>query len=260
MSIYDSKLWFSDLDEIIKTLPELSMLSGQRVMITGCTGLIGSAVADVLIRWNETHDEKVELLLAGRDEKRVRDRFAPFFERDWLTFCHYDAASYDNRIEESCDYIIHGAGNGTPGKIIAEPVETMISNFEGMRFLLDYARKHAVKRCVFISSSEVYGQSESDKPRKLGDYGGIDILDPRSSYSIGKQAAETLCVSYFHEYGVQSSIIRPGHVYGPTATAADNRVSQVWAFNAARGEDIVMKSDGAQIRSYCYCLDCAAAI
>jgi nucleoside-diphosphate-sugar epimerase len=28
----------------------------------------------------------------------------------------------------------------------------------------------------------------------------------------------------------------------------------------AYGEDITMKSDGKQIRSYCYCLDCASAI
>lgn len=31
-------------------------------------------------------------------------------------------------------------------------------------------------------------------------------------------------------------------------------------YNAADGKDIIMKSDGAQIRSYCYMLDCASAI
>jgi nucleoside-diphosphate-sugar epimerase len=37
-------------------------------------------------------------------------------------------------------------------------------------------------------------------------------------------------------------------------------VSSAWAYAVAAGEDIVMKSDGSQIRSYCYCLDCASAI
>ena len=56
------------------------------------------------------------------------------------------------------------------------------------------------------------------------------------------------------------SIVRPGHIYGPTATRKDNRVSTAFAYNASDGKDIIMKSDGAQIRSYCYMLDCASAI
>ena len=86
------------------------------------------------------------------------------------------------------------------------------------------------------------------------------MLNPRNSYSISKCAAETLCASYYDEYGVDSVIIRPGHIYGPTAQETDNRVSSAWAYCVARGKDIVMKSDGSQIRSYCYCLDSASAI
>ena len=67
-------------------------------------------------------------------------------------------------------------------------------------------------------------------------------------------------MSYSDEYGVESVIIRPGHIYGPTASQKDNRVSSAWAYSVARGENIVMKSDGAQIRSYCFCLDCASAV
>ncbi len=105
-----------------------------------------------------------------------------------------------------------------------------------------------------------YGKKENDRPSKVDEYGGIDILNPRSSYSIGKCAAETLCVSYYDEYGVESVIVRPGHIYGPTAVKSDNRVSSIWSYAAASGKDIIMKSDGTQIRSYCYCLDCASAI
>ena len=69
-----------------------------------------------------------------------------------------------------------------------------------------------------------------------------------------------MCASYADEYGVDSVIVRPGHIYGPTAVQSDNRVSSAWAYSVARREDIIMKSDGAQVRSYCYCLDCASAI
>ena len=260
MNIYDSKIWICDLDETIIALPELDELARKSVMVTGSTGLICSAVIDVLIRWNETHDEKITILAAGRSEKKIRERFSPYNSKEWFDIVPYDASSIVNKLDLPCDYIIHGASNASPDKILTQPVETMLGNFLGMKFLLDYAKRKGVGRVLQISSSEVYGKKDSDKPRKINDYGWIDILNPRSSYSIGKCATETLCVSYADEYGVDSVIIRPGHVYGPTAVESDNRVSSAWAYAAAREEDIIMKSDGSQIRSYCYCLDSASAI
>lgn len=260
MQLYDSKLWVSDINETIATLPELEELAGKSVLITGCTGLICSAVVDVLILWNETHQEKIKILAAGRSEKKVDERFVPYPKEGWFTFVPYDASSTENELNIPCDYIIHGASNASPSKIVREPVETMLSNFMGVKYLLDYAKVKGVKRILYISSSEVYGRKDHDKPSKIDEYGWIDLLNPRSSYSIGKCAAETMCASYFDEYGVESVIIRPGHIYGPTAVKSDNRVSSAWAYDVAQGKSIVMKSDGSQVRSYCYCLDSASAI
>lgn len=260
MNIYDSKLWISDLDETIAALPELNDLAGKSVMVTGCTGLICSAVVDVLICWNETHNEKIKILAAGRNEKKVEARFSPYTDSNWFTFVPYDASSTENDLTLPCDYIIHGASNASPNKIVKEPVETMLSNVLGMKYLLDYAKGKGTKRVLYISTSEVYGRKEHNNPSKINEYGWIDLLNSRNSYSIGKCAAETMCASYADEYGVESVIIRPGHIYGPTAVESDNRVSSAWAYDVARGKDIVMKSDGSQIRSYCYCLDSASAI
>lgn len=259
MNLYHSKLWMSDLDETIAALPELAELEGRSVMITGCSGLICSAVIDVLIRWNETHSGQIHIIAAGRNLLRIAERFSPFSSKGYFSAFEYDATR-ENDFCYSCDYIIHGASNASPNKIIREPVETMVGNFMGMKHLLDYAIQQKIRRVLYISTSEVYGHKLHDRPSREGEYGGIDLLNPRSSYSIGKCAAETLCASYADEYGVDSVIIRPGHIYGPTAMTTDNRVSSDWAWAAARGEDIVMKSDGSQIRSYCYCLDCASAI
>lgn len=260
MDIYDSELWISDLDETLQELPELNGLAGQRVMITGCTGLICSAVVDLLIRWNKTHGQKIQILAAGRDKEKVNRRFTPYSKVDWFTFVPYDAVSEEVTFNFTCDYVIHGASNASPNMIVKEPVETMLSNFVGLKKLLNFAREKGVKRVLYISSSEVYGQKKGNRPYKSNDYGYIDILNVRNSYSVGKRAAETLCASYADEYGVESVIIRPGHIYGPTAVESDNRVSSAWAYSVARGKNIVLKSDGSQIRSYCYCLDCASAI
>ena len=85
-------------------------------------------------------------------------------------------------------------------------------------------------------------------------------MNPRNAYASSKRAAETLCASYYKQYGVKSSIVRPGHIYGPTATKSDSRVGSSFAYSVAEGNDIVLKSEGKQIRSYCYTLDCATAI
>ncbi len=259
MNIYDSKLWRDAVEKVMTILPELEKLSGKSVMITGCTGLICSAVIDVIIRWNETHPAKIHILAAGRSKQKVVERFAPYVHKDWFVYIPYDSAS-ENTFPIGCDYIIHGASNASPNKIVSEPVETMLSNFMGVKHLLDHAKKQDTKRLLFISSSEVYGIRQHDGPSKTDDYGWIDLLNPRSSYSIGKCAAETLCAAYYDEYGVESVIVRPGHIYGPTAMESDKRVSSAWAYAVAQGNDIVMKSDGSQIRSYCYCLDSATAI
>lgn len=260
MLLYDQKQWQDDLDEVIGVLPELADMKGKSILITGAAGLICSAVVDILFRYNDIHNAGIRILAAGRWPEEMEKRFGEMVKRPDFIFVRYDASRTDNELNLPCDYIIHGASNAFPGMIIKEPVETMLSNFLGMKYLLDYAKGMGTKRILYISSSEVYGKKENSEPFREDEYGSIDLLNPRNSYSIGKRAAETLCASYAAEYGVESVIVRPGHIYGPTASPMDNRVSSAWAYAAARGEDIIMKSDGLQLRSYCYCLDCASAM
>ena len=260
MNIYDSKIWIEDINTVLAALPELSRLEGKRILITGVTGLICSALVDIIIEYNESNEGKIQLYALGRNEKKIRNRFGCFFSKDYFNFVPYDSTVTDNQFPDYVDFIVHGAANSSPKKIINEPVETMLGNFLGVKYLLDYARNKRVKRLLYISSSEVYGKKERVGAAKENDYGFIDILVPRNSYSVGKKAAETLCISYTNEYDIDTVIVRPGHIYGPTANKADDHVSSAWAYDAANGRDIVMKSDGSQIRSYVYCLDCASAI
>ncbi len=261
MSIYDSKLWIKDLDEAISEMNGLDTLCGKSVLLTGATGLICSAIVDLLIRYNETHDDKITIYATGRSIEKLERRFGVFSGRTYLKLFKFETSVDDlSSLKSDVDYIIHGAGNASPGDIIREPVETMTANIIGLKTLLDYERDTGASRLLYISSSEVYGLKDNSEPFSEDEYGHIDILNARNSYSVGKRAAETLCVSYLSEYNTDTVIVRPGHVYGPTASPNDNRVSSAWAYMASRKEDLIMKSDGSQIRSYCYCIDCATAI
>ena len=255
---YDDTYW-DDVESVVETIPHLTELFHRTVLITGGTGMICSAVAELLFHLNRTRAAGIGVILAGRSRERMERRFYPFSEGVDYTFLQYNATKNET-ITVHADYIIHGASNASPAAFRDQPVETMLSNLVGLNSLLETAAKTHVKRLLYISSSEVYGQRPGGHPYGEGDYGYVDILNTRAAYPSSKRAAETLCAAYGAEYGVDAVIVRPGHIYGPSITDSDDRASAQFTRSALRGENILMKSAGAQLRSYCHTLDCASAI
>lgn len=259
MNYYESKLYMDDLRDMADSSEYLQQLRGKSILITGATGLICSAIVDLLIVYNEESDVCIDLYIAGRNRSRVENRFKQYSDKQYFHYVAYDATSY-NGFDFEVDYIIHGASNAYPGMIQSHPIETMLDNFTGMYNLLVYATRVHTENVLYISSSEVYGNKEKLEPFDENEYGYVDLLKARSSYPVSKRAAETLCVCFSEEKGIKTTIVRPGHIYGPTASENDNRISSTMAYDAANGKDIVLKSKGEQIRSYMYMLDCASAI
>ena len=258
MVFYSENYW-QDVRLISEQIPNLKRLYGKSLLITGATGMICSAVAEILFYLNKEQAANIHIILAGRNKERLQKRFYCYEEGKDYTFFSYDATS-STPVSIKADYIIHGASNADPGKFADEPVETMLANIIGLQTLLKSATDNQTKRLLYISSSEVYGQKKEKRPFKEDDYGFVDILNPRAAYPSSKRAAETLCSVYSAEYGLDTIIVRPGHIYGPTITDSDSRASAQFTRKAKAGEDIVMKSAGTQLRSYCYTMDCASAI
>lgn len=231
------------------------------ILITGATGLIGSTIIDLLLVANNKFELNMKIYALSRDIGLIEKRFKSIFSIETLKPVKYDAnesLNIDNH--ENINYIIHAASNASPNLYNEYPIETMKTNFIGMMNLLDYACQQNECKVLYVSSSEVYGQINGVLPLAEGDYGRVDILNPRSSYASSKRATETLCASYFKERGINTIITRPGHIFGPSAKLSDNRVSSLFVREVLQGGDIVMKSRGSQIRSYTYSLDCSLAI
>lgn len=164
------------------------------------------------------------------------------------------------KLEIVPDYIIHSAGLASPELYTSMPVETVLSNIDGIHELLRFAKNNPVERVLYISSSEVYGKKSTEKPFVEDQYGEVDIDNIRSSYAVAKKASEMICKAYTSEYNLDTVIVRPGHIFGPSAKKDDKRISSDFAFKAALGEKLEMKSSGLQKRSYCYSVDCAIQI
>lgn len=255
MKLLESKIYLSDLDKAIDKL-DLSILNNSSILITGGLGLIGSAVVDLISRYNVIENSNLKIYVAARDEQRFFERFG---HDSNINFIFYDVTK-NNDFSIRFDYIIHCAGVASPNLYAEKPVETLMSNIDGISNLLKYAYSNEVKRVLYVSSSEVYGSNVIENAYSEKSYGSIDIDNIRSSYPVAKRASEMLCKAYLQEYGVDTVVVRPGHIFGPTASRLDKRVSSDFAYKAATGENIELKTAGLQRRSYCYCVDCASAI
>ncbi len=249
------KSYRNDIQEIFNENLPWEKLSGTNILITGATGLIGSTLVEVLM--SNPHRDYV-VYASGRNFERARKRFENYLSLESFHFIEYDVMSpFQNDVQ--FDYIIHAASNASPNAFSRNPVEIVKSNIYGVSNLIEYGIKHGMKRFLYVSSGEVYG--EGDGRVISEEYSGyVNCLNSRSCYPSSKRAAETLCASYASEYGVDVVIVRPCHIFGPNFTETDNRVYAQFIRNILNGEDIVMKSTGAQIRSWCYVVDCVSAL
>lgn len=254
-NILKNDIYICDIKRVFE-ISDLSLFKGKTVLLTGGLGLICSSMVDLFLVYNDVYNANIKIYVACRNERHFLSRYG---EYPCVKYIHYDAIkSIDFDIE--VDYIIHGAGLASPELYVSKPVETMLSNINGIKNLLEYAKTHNVKRMLYISSSEVYGTKDTSDAFEESQFGSVDINSIRASYSEAKRASEVLCKSYAFEYDIDVVIVRPGHIYGPTASPRDKRISSEFAYLAAKGKDLVMKSLGLQKRSYCYSLDCASAI
>ena len=230
-------------------------LNNCNILVTGGTGLIGSCLVDALMSYPQ---KNYNIYVIGRNQKRAQKLFSKYETDKYFHFiCHSIEYPLDCKID--FHYIIHAASEASPSSFASNPVELIKTNIAGLSNLLDYGIVHNLKRFLYISSGEVYGEGDGEDFNE-NSYGYVDILKARSCYPSVKRLAETLCASYSQEYGLDFVVARPCHIYGPNFTENDSRVYAQFIRNVLRGEDIVLKSSGEQLRSWCYVVDCVSAL
>ncbi len=241
-------------------------LQNQRILITGANGLIASYLTDALIKMNEVLRLNMRITALARSKEKARKRFADYLDQEDFELLVGDVCQQDLFKGHTWDYIVHAAGNAHPKAFATQPVETMKANLVGTMNILDYAVsqevQNKVKKIVFLSSGEIYGETvmTSETGWIEENIGMVDSMNIRACYPESKRAAETLCLSYYNEYSICTIVARLSYIYGATVQEENMRADAQFLRNALMGEDIVMKSEGKQLRSYCYVQDAVEGI
>jgi UDP-glucuronate decarboxylase len=241
------------------TLP-WNKLWKQSVLLTGASGLIGTMLIDVLMEKNRKEELKCQIYAAGRNREKAWERFKDYWENQYFQFVTLDVNA-PLPLKEEVDYVIHAASNTHPKLYALDPVGSLMTNLQGTFNLLEYGRIHNLKRMLFLSSVEIYGQALH--PADIFDEkycGYIDCNAVRACYPEGKRAGEALCNAYISKYGLDIVIPRLARVYGPTMRLDDSKAMSQFLMNGLHGEDIILKSQGLQKFSYCYVGDVVQGI
>jgi len=173
-----------------------------RVLITGITGMVGSHLADFLLkntnweiygflRWNESLDNLEHLINKINKKERVRLVYG-----DLNDYC-----SLHQAVETSKpDYIFHLAAQSYPKTSFIAPAETLQTNIIGTANLLEAVRLSPYTPVIHVcASSEVFGRvSEENLP--------IDeevSFHPASPYAISKVGTDLLGRFYGEAYDMR---------------------------------------------------------
>jgi nucleoside-diphosphate-sugar epimerase len=252
-----NKIIQEDIEFIINHNLDWDKFSDSTVLISGANGFLPAYMVETLLYLNEKQNKNIKIIALVRNKEKAFKKFEHHKNRKDLKFLVQDVCEpIKIKPEENIDFIIHAASQASPKYFGKDPVGTLSANTIGTINLLKIAQEKSSKGFLFFSGGEVYGIVDDNKiPTKEKDFGYLDPTDVRSCYAESKRMGENICVSWFHQYGIPTKIIRLYHTYGPGMDFKDGRVFADFVSDVINNNNIVMKSDGSATRAFCYLAD-----
>jgi len=226
------------------------------ILVTGGAGFIGSHLLDKLSgrdeeiicldNFNDYYDPSIKrknidgLLKA----KKIRLIAGDITDEDTLEHVFQN---------EKIETIVHLAARAGVRPSIQEPLLYERVNCRGTLLLLEHARRRGINKFVFASSSSVYGNCTETPFRE-----DMDISRPVSPYAATKGAAEALCHTYHHLFGLDITALRFFTVYG--ARQRPDMAIHKFTRLIQAGKQIPMFGDGTTSRDYTYYKDIIAGV
>lgn len=253
----DNRIINEDVDLFVDSFDLYESLRNKSFLITGITGLIGSLTAKCLIALNKKYSLDIKIYGIVRNKDKANSIFNNY---DEITFYCIDLIRI-TELSIRVDYIIHYASPTSSQFFIKHPTDVYNIITNSTETILRYANIASVDSVVYASSVESYGSVDAKYGIIDETYQGyINPLNVRSSYSLGKRAAEFLSYAYYIQYSIPIKIARLTQTFGAGVSNDDNRIFAQLAKSAIYNKDIILHSSGKSSKSYCYTTDAISAI
>jgi UDP-glucuronate decarboxylase len=245
----------SDIEEIIVRLGDgVQAFEGKSVILAGGAGFLGRYFVAVFSYLNRRVFRRPvavtvvdNMITAGPLGELVKDE-------EFITYVNHDVIRPLD-VPGQVDFVIHAAGIASPFYYRRYPLETLDVAITGTRNMLDLARSKQA-RCLFFSSSEVYGDPDPRHVPTMESYrGNVASMGPRACYDESKRIGETLCYVYHEHFETLTTCVRPFNVYGPGMQETDYRVMPNFAHRIKARQPLLVYGTGAQTRTFCYVTD-----
>jgi nucleoside-diphosphate-sugar epimerase len=218
---------------------------GERVLVTGADGFVGSHLVERLVAMGHTVGAVVRATsVVGTTATRLRN-LEPIRDR-LAAILAVDIAGADATAAMAAfapDTVLHLAAEAYVDRSFDQPADVLRTNLGGTMNVLALARARPLRRLVVTSSSEIYGTAQAER---------IDErhpLDPTSPYAASKVAADRMAFAFRQTYGLPITIVRPFNCYGPRHTYD---VIPKFIDRALAGLPLVIHGDGSQSRDFTY--------
>ena len=227
-----------------------SQLAGRKVLVTGGAGFIGSHLAERLV---EIGAEVICLddLSAGKRSNVAHLERRPNFRFVRASVC--DSGPDMDSLFEGLDTVFHNAAS-KKNVCLIDPHRDLEVNAGGALNLLQKAREHGVRKFVHASTGSVYGEPQVFPTTESHPF------EPVSYYGVSKLAGERY-VDVFHKlYGLDTTILRYFHVYGPRQESNEfGGVVSIFLRRITGGQNPIVFGDGDQVRSFTWVGDLVEA-
>jgi UDP-glucose 4-epimerase len=218
-------------------------------LVTGGAGFIGSHVVEELVLMG-VQTISIDNYLAGKHENLSHlKKYPNFYEIE----CDITDLNELEKHFPGVEIIFHQAASKKT-ICLNNPRRDLQINAEGTFNLLELSVKYGVKKFVHASTGSVYGEAKfipqvEDHP-----------LDPASFYGVSKLAGERYVSVFEKLYGLNTTILRYFHVYGPRQESSDvGGVVSIFCRKLLAGNPIPIYGDGSQQRSFTYVKDVVKA-
>ncbi|CAG8461503.1 12726_t:CDS:2 [Acaulospora colombiana] len=156
--------------------------------------------------------------------------------------------------ERKIDTIFHLAAQTHVDNSFESSLEFTKNNVMGTHVMLEAAKSHGIKRFIYVSTDEVYGEIA----KTSSDCREDSILAPSNPYSATKAAAECLVKAYHKSFGLPVIVTRSNNIYGPYQYP--EKICSKFICSLIRGGKCYIHGDGSNSRKYLYAGDVADAL